>query len=531
MLESDFCYRYSTNPPTSVSGLDIRPRYWPIYPGPGLAIMKSAFGSKRKPRKIQVDEEDDEPVKTAPSAKTQTSTRTYSCATQSRLADRTRSADELILVSAEIPLNNERKPFKKSSLRQSIAYDDEEQTNSISQTITAQNSDAGGKGDESESTIFRPSLGRTASKKKKLASSRLSFGPGEIISGDAAEALEDDAAFTPKKGALERRVIESNAIRKSLPAYQLPLRGEGDEERPTYNKDYLNALKSSTPSTPKDLQSLHAASVDGEDGLDETELEGAMIVDMEEAPAHIPSEAEIREKKERRARRAREKDFISLDEGVSDDDQRQISLLPRKKKAEGRLVREDEDLAEGFDEFVDDGRISLGKKTERAARRQQRAAMAELIQDAEGHSSDTDNSEAERHAAYEAAQTRAGMDGLRKPGFDDPAVQVPPKVMALPNLSECLSRLQTTLVGMERDLAKRMVRMTQLQQEKAEILAREVEVQRLLKEAGDKYSAMRAQTGLPGVDAQTLIHPVLMERGLESFGNTPAGPQRLEDVG
>jgi hypothetical protein len=369
----------------------------------------------------------------------------------------------------------------------------------------------------------------------------LSFGPGEIISGDAAEALEDDELFTPKKATLGRRVIESNALRKSLPAYQIPIRGGDDEDdKPMYSKDYLNELKSSTPSTPKDLRAL-SATADDDEGLDESELEGAMIVDTEglsSTIAAIPTEAEIREKKERRARLAHEQDFISLKDAGPDDIQ-QLSLLPRKKKVETRLVREDEDLGEGFDEFVDDGRISLGKKAEREAKRRQRAAMAEMIHEAEGSDSDpSDDSEAERLTAFESAQARAGMDGLSKPDPAAAANQIPPKITPLPNLTECLQRLQTTMSGMQMELARRTSKMEELQREKKEILAREQEVQRLLKEAGDRYAAMRADTGLPAVDAKALadghngfFDPMTANRGLESFGNTPVGRPQLDDVG
>ncbi len=325
------------------------------------------------------------------------------------------------------------KSFKKSSLRQSIAFDDRDTDDANESPVVK------------PGTSNKPTTGRSNSlgKKKKPASSRLSF-------GHAGGAPEDEDTFTPKKATLGRRVIEGNALRKSIPYQGLPTRaGDDDEERPTYSKNYLNELKSSTPSTPIDLRDLNAAA-ENEEGLDASELDGAMIVDVDEkfgsgtsaSPALIPSEAEIREKKERRARLAHEKDFISFND--DNDDRKQLFLLPRKKKEETRLVREDEDLGEGFDEFVEDGRISLGKKQEREARHRQRKEMADMIQQAEGSSDEeSDDSEAERRAAYEAAQTRAGMDGLHKPNENVEAIaaQVPSKITPLPNLSECLERL------------------------------------------------------------------------------------------
>jgi hypothetical protein len=387
------------------------------------------------------------------------------------------------------------------------------------------------------------STGRSAStgKRKKAPSSRLSFSVGDIISSDAAEALEDNELFTSKKATIARRVIESSALRKGLPAYQIPLwGGEDDGERPTYSKDYLNELRNSTPSTPKDLRDT----VGDVEDFDESELEGATIVDSghelgsQSAVPVIPTDAEIREKKERRARLAHEQGFISLSDD-SGDNRRQMSLLPRKIKTKSRLVREDEDLGEGFDEFVDDGRISLGKKAEREAKKRQRAAMADMINEAEGSASDAaDDSEAERRAAYEAAQTRAGMDGLSEPSLTSALPLIPPKITPLPSLSECLQRLQTTVSGMERELARQTKEMAELQQEKAEIIAREEEVQRLLKEAGDRYAVMRADSGISAVtadpkalaeDRNGFVNPVMVDRGLESFGNTPVGHSHVED--
>jgi len=252
----------------------------------------------------------------------------------------------------------------------------------------------------------------------------------------------------------------------------------------------------------------------------------------------IPSEAEIREKKERRARLAHEQDFISLeDDGGSG---RQISLLPQRKKTESRLVREDEDLGEGFDEFVDDGRISLGKRQEREAKRRQRKEMADMIHHAEGSSDEaSDDSEAERRAAYEAAQTRAGMDGLHKPDNEVGAdtVQMPTKITPLPGLAECLERLRTTMSTMEQDMARRQKNMKDLEMEKNEIVAREVEVQELLKQAGERYSALRADSSGAATNPQAFVdaHSVIAdrlttERGLDSIGNTPIAKTEVQDL-
>ncbi|KAK0118109.1 hypothetical protein ONS95_012413 [Cadophora gregata] len=496
--------------------------------------MNSAFGSKRKARKIQVDEDDEDGAKNVQVVEP-VNTRKYSEAMAATSpADLEKPADPITLastggLSSSVP---GRKTFKKSSLRQSVAFDDQSQD-----------------GDENDGlqVVNKSTIGRSNSlmKKKKPGASRLSFGPGEIISGDAAEALEDDEEFTLKKAAMGRRVIEGNALKRTLPYQGLPMRSnEDDEERPTYSKDYLNELKSSTPTTPKDLTASHTTAED-EHGLDASELEGAMVVDLDEnmgidnAPASIPSEAEIREKKERRARLAHEQDFISFNDD-SGRDRQQVSLLPQKKKQESRLVREDEDLGEGFDEFVDDGRISLGKKQEREAKKRQRKEMADMIHQAEGSSDDdSDDSEAERRAAYETAQTRAGMDCLHKHdgSVEVSATQMPTKITPLPALSECLERLQSTLSSMEQELAKRQKQMETSRQEKNEIAAREIEVQDLLKQAGARYAALKADTNGAVADPQSIggtrndfAIPMIVDRGLESFGNTPTISPAVEDI-
>jgi hypothetical protein len=49
--------------------------------------MKSAFGSKRKPRKIEVDEEDDGLAKDSSGTTEPTNTRMYITSLQKRMAD------------------------------------------------------------------------------------------------------------------------------------------------------------------------------------------------------------------------------------------------------------------------------------------------------------------------------------------------------------------------------------------------------------------------------------------------------------
>lgn len=378
---------------------------------------------------------------------------------------------------------------------------------------------------EPKPTLARPSsTSRSSSKAKRKSTLRTSFGPS------GTSMTEDDgddagtAIITPKKTSLSRQALEKHAARKSLAASlqseQIPLRQTTD--RPSYSADALNELKSSTPSAPKDLKfqtdvvnTVQDIASNGQSrDLDLAAKFGANLAFPQDAA--IPTDAEIREKKERRARLAKEHEYISLnDDGEeaqpvgddSDDEFKDRSILQRyaepkpSKYEETRLVRDDEDIAEGFENFVEDGRIALGRKAEKEQKKRHAAEMREAIERAEGGSDDDsseDESEAERNAAYEAAQTRAGMDGLRKEegkGAKARRPRTPPKITPLPSLAACAERLKGELERKRVLKEQRSRRLEEVRQELEDIAVRKVEVQRLLNEAGERYQRLRAEAG------------------------------------
>ncbi|KAM0441058.1 hypothetical protein ACHAPT_000363 [Fusarium lateritium] len=479
----------------------------------------SSFAGKRKAKVIKVADEDDtaESV-SAPSGDTGSSDGEYpklaflQCAT---LAD---GNPRLTLATTEPtkPLFGAkagRKPFRQSGLRKSFNPADAE-------SLGGDNND-----EDDGPVVVRPAISRSGSlkqKKKPKKASRLSFGGDDGVTGDE-EASE---VFTPKKGPLGR-ALENSAIKRGLGTKGLPMRTLGDDDdRPRYSKEYLDELQSSTPNTPQNVSTLPPDDSDMMD-LDASELEGAVIVESSDFNQPKPtttilSEVEIREKKERRARLAKEKDFLSVE-----DDEDPFS----KKKDDTRLIAEDEDLGEGFDNYVEDGGLSLGKRAEKERRKHDRQKMAELINAAEGHTSDSSSdSDAERRIAYEAAQTRAGMDGLKKPR-KDPAqdvLQVPPKIAPLPSLTECLARLQTTLKGMEEEMKGKQARVEKLKREREEIVKREGEVQALLDDTGRKYQEAMGQGKTADVPANA--PPELTgARGLETLGTPSRKPEEEED--
>ncbi|KAL2270734.1 hypothetical protein VTJ83DRAFT_105 [Remersonia thermophila] len=504
---------------------------------------------------------------------------------------------------------------RASNLRRSIRPDHgDEASEATPATSSAGRGDTGSDGEDDASgpVVIRPSLSRPGAVKKvkkRPGASRLSFGPGASADDDDESESSSTAGgasvvrpANPAKKSLSQRLLETNALRKSASLEgpgaaggRLPLRfAGGDDDAPKYSKEHLEELQTSTPSTPQNLGSIEihddhdgdwgagtpeqqqdaAAAAADEDlqMLDASELEGAVIVPSSSAgdiiprsarqpAAHILTEAEIRERKERRARLARETDFLSLEDDDPNHDSdsgggggaRVASFPSRKKKPESRLMAEDEDLGEGYDEFVSDGGLALGRKAEREAKRRQRQEMADLIRAAEGGSDDDgggggqdeSDSEAERLAAYEAAQRRAGLEGLRRTGGDDgrlpPDLDDPdavPRMKPLPKLHEVLQRMRDLVRGIEDQVALKRARIGDLERERDEILAREKEVQEILDQAAQKYQAAVASVGGPAVDVKRMVSSVgqspmrplppgiaagevPLERGLESFGATP----------
>ncbi|CAI7654864.1 unnamed protein product [Penicillium viridicatum] len=365
-----------------------------------------------------------------------------------------------------------------------------------------------------EPVVKRPA----AFKPKQKSKLQLSFGAETSMNDGDGES----EVVIPKRHGLGRKAMERSAgVLPSVSSEILSARFGQDPNRPTYNHDYLKELRDSTPSTPKtttDDETSKAVDVAAKFGEIMT-LPGK---------AHIPSEAEIREKKARRARLAmedgaEEDEFISLDVNNADntDDWDAVLRLRREKEVQKdtRLVRDDEDFAEGFEEFfTEDGKMALGRKAEREKKRKDREAMRDLIEDAEGIS-DEDDSDLEEKAAYEAAQVHAAMGHGKSAGIDRP--KTPPKVTSLPRLASSFERLRTSLASMEVLKTQMISRMEELRKEKADIALREVEIQGMIKEAGDNYERLKKDAAVVSNAKLDASNGALENsRGLESIGTS-----------
>jgi len=340
-----------------------------------------------------------------------------------------------------------------------------------------------------------------------------------MLDADGGEEAKSEV-FTPVKSSLSRQAIANNAGRRVAGLASETSRPTS--VRPSYTAESLDELRSATPSAPKDRGVTGLPDTDETKALDLAAKFGTDLA-LRTSDGAIPSATEIAEKKARRARLAKEREYISLHAGNSDDEENEITLRPKEKYPETRLIPDDEDVAEGFDDFVEDGRVALGRKAEREQRHRERDAMKALIAEAEGDSESgiEEDSEAERLAAYESAQTRAGMDGLRRDMQESQQrPRTPPRITPLPSLAGVLDKMRERMERLKAQKEARVKKMEEVRIEKKGIEERAQEIQRLLKEAGEAYEKLRTDAGIPpanvGANGQALIGNG--ERGLESLG-------------
>ncbi|XPS93188.1 hypothetical protein M3J09_002551 [Ascochyta lentis] len=406
------------------------------------------------------------------------------------------------------------------------AYDDD----SGDSTTSSQN-----EAPQPVSVVKRPVLG----KGKKRSSLRISFGPGESDANDGDES-SDAAVATPKKSNLSRIALEKSAqLRARSPLVQGVAASE-EEGRPSYSKDYIAELRSSTPTTPRDLKPS-AEEEEESRALDIASKFGPIATLPTTASSAIPTAAEIEEKKARRKRLAQEEKALeddaerpwASDDSGSDDfrqHRNEISLRPKEKYPETRLIHDDEDIAEGFDDFVEDGRISLGRKSEREAQRKRRADMAALIHDAEGSDSASTDSEDERNTAFAAAQARAGRYGqkMENDDDDDDGTKTPPKISPLPDLDDLLDALRVEAQTKQHRMHLILGTLQELKDDRVRIEERKRFLQDQLQKTGDEYEKLRVESGLPALPASGEGR-LITERGLDSLGTTPVAGRSSED--
>lgn len=302
-------------------------------------------------------------------------------------------------------------------------------------------------------------------------------------------------------------------------------RRDRDEVRPSYSKIHLAELRSSTPTTPKDLSSGPPSDDEVVADLNNQSLDVASKFGMT-APAvsMIPSAAEIAEKKARRARLAGEQaanvfapstnhnddsGYIPLEAYDSDGEfktqrlQVGTHLAKNIPEKDTRLTRDDEDMMEGFDDYVDDtgaSRIVMSRVKQQQQDIRNREQLRELIDDAEGAGGSSNGSDQEsdsdvslRHA-YESAQTSHGLDGqaftrkarereAKRPRQPEKTTPIPTLAAGIGRLKELLQQAELAKQKAEKRAVEIEIRRTQVQEEQRRIQLALVELGEQLHEA------------------------------------------------
>ncbi|KAJ6508474.1 nineteen complex-related protein 2-domain-containing protein [Mycena sanguinolenta] len=322
--------------------------------------------------------------------------------------------------------------------------------------------------------------------KRSKPKSRLSFGADEEESGGEV--------FKVKKSNLSQRLSvgthPSNLVVPNLDQASIsPHRG------PTYDKAYLNELKASTPSSRAPVPVSDPYDADMSMDLGDMSADISMSIESEntdllESGTFIPAESSIKVAKERRERLrksgvSREDDFISLSVVRRSDE-------PKGPHPESRLMREEDELGEGEDEYAEytnaQERIALGKKSRKLEASKRRDAMQEMIADAAETDEETD--EWEQEQIRRGAQTPADASPAPKAKEIYKPVSIPPAT-PLPSLAPAIARLSQQLTQLTTSHASNTAALTSLGQERTEVDDREKEMRQMV----DKAEAKRAWFG------------------------------------
>ncbi|THV03055.1 hypothetical protein K435DRAFT_716253 [Dendrothele bispora CBS 962.96] len=309
--------------------------------------------------------------------------------------------------------------------------------------------------------------------KKTKTKSRLSFG------GDEEEESSKDV-FQLKKSKLSRKLTLGQHP-ASLPE-NLEQANISSNKGPTYDQAYLNELKASTPSSRAPMPAAHDP-YDADASMDMGDVSMESVDVFEPSETVIPTEFSIKMAKDRReqARKtgATSEEYISLSVTRRDEDQ--------GPHPESRLVREEDELGEGEDEFAEytsaQERIALGKKSRKVEASKRREVMMELIADAAEEDEETAEWEQEQlrrggHRTPEPSST-AKVKQIYKPTPIPPATNIPSMGPALARLTQQLAQLSTSH-------ASNVAALNSLAQERDQVDEREKEMRSLVAKAEEK---------------------------------------------
>ncbi|KAJ4482295.1 nineteen complex-related protein 2-domain-containing protein [Lentinula aciculospora] len=320
--------------------------------------------------------------------------------------------------------------------------------------------------------------------KKSQPKSRLSFG------AEDDDEISGTEVFKLKKSKLSRNLT----LGKNSPKFPVNLDQatiSPNRNGPTYDAAYINELKKSTPSSrapPQASADPYDAdmSISMDVSMDMGDVSVVDVVDITDEPdTLIHADSTIKQAKERRERLRKSglsssEDYISLSVTRKTDDQ--------GPHPESRLVREEDELGEGDDEYAEytsaQERIALGKKSRKVEVIKRREMMQELITEA----ADED----EESAEWEHEQLRRGGHLQSDPSASKSKVKktyVPapiPPAAPIPTLNSALARLTHQLTKLTTSHASNTASLNTLAQEREQVNAREKELRTLVENAETK---------------------------------------------
>ncbi|KAF9468648.1 nineteen complex-related protein 2-domain-containing protein [Collybia nuda] len=309
--------------------------------------------------------------------------------------------------------------------------------------------------------------------KKSQPKSRLSFG------GDEEESGGD--VFQVKKSNLSRKLaLGKNAASIPLNLDQATISSHG----PTYDQAHLQQLKASTP-TSRPVAANDAYDVDMSIDIESAPTMSVDTMDPLGSEAIIPSESSIKIAREKRERLRKtglsgEEEFISLSVVRKSEEQ--------GPHPESRLVREEDELGEGDDEFAEytsaQERIALGKKSRKLEAGKRRDVMKEMIADAEDEDEETAEWEQEqlRRGGHRTPDSRPSTPKVKQTYKPAPI----PVSIPIPTLGPAMNRLAAQLTQLTTSHTSNTTSLDALTREQGEVDDREKEMREMVARAEDK---------------------------------------------
>ncbi|KAF9221600.1 hypothetical protein BS17DRAFT_711194 [Gyrodon lividus] len=310
--------------------------------------------------------------------------------------------------------------------------------------------------------------------KRSKPKSRLSFG-GDDEGGEGEP-------FQIKKSSLSRKLTLGThpaSLPATLDQATISSRSNG---APVYDQAHLTELKASTQSTRRPTSDdVYDADVSMD--VDESTLDPLQLSEVGESV--IPPQSRILAAKERREHlrvSGEEQDYISLSVTKHID----ISQGPHP---ESRLMREEDELGEGDDEYAEytsaQERIALGRKARKIEASRRKDTIQEMIADADEEDEET--------VEWEREQLRRGGHDSATATEATPIKQVYratpiPPATDVPALDSAIERLAQSLASLSSSHAANANAAASLAEERDQLDTRETELRQMIATAESKRS-------------------------------------------